>query len=120
MTAQSRALEEVCNEVFKVHDDIRHIVIASKEGSVLKTCSRAKYVWPLEIVNQVSGIAAAIISGIFEKTKEYGGEIKYIMASYERLKLFIIQGREGFFLVSARRTIPEEAVEALVKLLKSL
>ncbi|MCX8204561.1 MAG: roadblock/LC7 domain-containing protein [Candidatus Nezhaarchaeota archaeon] len=112
--------EEVCREVFKVHDDIRHMVVADKEGSVLKTCSRAKYVWPSEMVQQMSGAAAAIISGIFEKTKEYGGDIRYIMASYERLKLFIIQGRENFFLVSARRTIPEEAVETLVKLLKSL
>lgn len=95
-------------------------MVASKEGRVLRTYSRAKYVWPSEIVNQISGVAAAIISGIFEKTKEYGGEIKYIMANYERLKLFIIQGGENFFLVSARRTIPEEAVEAMVRLLKSL
>lgn len=115
-----KSWDELCNEVFKVHDDIRHVVIADREGSVLRTCSRAKYVWPAEIVNQVSGVAAAVVSGIFEKTKEYGGDIKYIMTSYERLKLIIIQGRENFFLISARRTIPEEAVERLAKLLKSL
>jgi len=115
-----KTLKEICDELFKIHDDIRHVVIADKEGTVLEVCSRAKYTWPPEVVQQVAGVAAAVISGIFEKTKEYGGDIKHIMVSYERMKLFIFQARDKHLLISTRRTVPPEAVEAMDRLVKSL
>ncbi|RLF11100.1 MAG: hypothetical protein DRJ98_04455 [Thermoprotei archaeon] len=115
-----KTLKEVCNKLFNIHDDIRHVVIADKEGSVLEVCSRAKYTWPPEIVEQIAGVAAAVISGIFEKTKEYGGDIKHIMVSYEKMKLFILQAKDKHLLISTRRSIPAEAVEAMEKVVKEL
>jgi len=114
------SLKHLCDEIFKIHDDIRHVVIADKEGTVLEVCSRAKRTWPAELVQQVAGVAAAIVSGIFEKTREHGGDIEYIMVSYEKMKLFLLQSRDRHFLISTRKTIPLEAVEALERLIKGL
>ncbi len=109
---------ELCDKLFKVHDDIRHVVIADKEGTVIEVCSRAKYTWPSEIVQQVAGVAAAVISGIFERTKEYGGDIKHIMVSYEKMRLFILQAGDKHLLISTRKSIPPEAIEAMEKVVK--
>lgn len=114
------SLKQVCDEIFKIHDDIRHVVIADREGTVLEVCSRAKRTWPLELVQQVAGVAAAVVSGIFERTKEYGGDIKHIMVRYETMNLLLLQSRDKHFLVSTRKTIPLEAVESLERLIKSL
>ena len=110
--------KELCDRLFRVHDDVRHVVIADREGTVIEVCSRAKYTWPSDMVQQVAGVAAAVISGIFERTKEYGGEIKHIMVSYERMKLFIFQAGDKHLLVSTRRSMPAEAVEAMERVIR--
>jgi predicted regulator of Ras-like GTPase activity (Roadblock/LC7/MglB family) len=120
LVAELERLKEVCEELFKVHDDIRHVVIADREGSVLRVCSRAKHTWPNSLIQETAGVAAAIVFGVFEKTKEYGGDIKHIMVSYERMKLFLLQAKDKLLLVSARRTLPLDAVEAMERLVKSL
>lgn len=113
-------LKDLCQKIFNVHDDIRHIVIADLQGSLMEICSRAKYEWPLTSIRDMGGIAAAIVSGIFERTQEYGGNINYIEVNYQKLKLFILQGKDKFFLISTRRKIPLEAVETMCKVVKEL
>ena len=44
----------ICDEVFGVHDDVRHIVVVDGDGRVVDICSRAKREWSRDLIKAVS------------------------------------------------------------------
>lgn len=108
--------------LFNLHDDIRHVVVANASGGVESIGSRARATWPEDLIKQFSGLMASIIFGICEKVENIAGAINYIEISYEKMKLFIVKGRERnkFYIISARKSIPPEVVSRMIDLVEKL
>ncbi|MBC7130603.1 roadblock/LC7 domain-containing protein [Candidatus Bathyarchaeota archaeon] len=105
-------------KIFNLHDDIRHIIIADSMGAVLEIHSRAKKQWPQDVQRQFSGIMAAVTFGLSEKIKEIAGEIEHITVTYEKMKIIIIRSSKYFYIVSARRNLPNHIIDELINLMK--
>ena len=106
--------------LFNLHEDIRHVVVVDSAGNVESIGSRAKATWPEEQIKQFSGLMAAIVFGICEKVQNVAGALDYIQVSYEKMKVFIIRGRENkFYIVSTRKKIPQDIVNQMVERIKT-
>jgi len=106
--------------LFNLHEDIRHVVVVDSAGNVEGIRSRAKATWPEEQIKQFSGLMAAIIFGICEKVQSVAGTLDYIQVSYEKMKVFIVRGRENkFYIISARKKIPQDIVNQMVEKIKT-
>ena len=107
------------NKVFELHDDIRHVIVADSMGDVINIFSKAKKTWPLDVQRQFSGIMAAVVFGISEKVRDIAGNVEYIVVHHEKLKIIIAKSANNIYIVSTRKSLPDEIIDKLVALIKS-
>lgn len=107
------------DKLFELHDDIRHVIVVDSMGEVVDIFSRAKKTWPMDIQRQFSGIMAAVTFGISEKIREIAGDIEYIIVHYEKMKIIIAKSLKYFYIISARKSLPDEVINNITALLKS-
>ncbi|MEM1539603.1 MAG: hypothetical protein QXK33_04240 [Candidatus Bathyarchaeia archaeon] len=107
------------DKLFGLHDDIRHVIVVNSMGEVVDIYSRTKKTWPVDIQKEFSGIMATVTFGISEKVRDIAGEIEYIAVHYERMKIIIVKSPTYFYIISARKSLPNEMVTTLTSLLKS-
>jgi hypothetical protein len=88
-------------------------------GEVVNIFSRAKKTWPMDLQRQFSGIMVAVTFGISEKVRDIAGDIEHITVYYEKMKIIIIKSTKYFYIVSARKTLPNEIIDKLTVLIKS-
>ncbi|MCS7114382.1 MAG: hypothetical protein RMJ15_09825 [Nitrososphaerota archaeon] len=117
MKMPSRPID--ADKLFGLHDDIRHVIVVDSMGEVVNIFSRAKKVWPMDIQREFSGIMATVTFGISEKVRDIAGEIEYIVVHYEKMKIIIVKSPKYFYIVSARKSLPDDMAKALTTLLKS-
>lgn len=105
--------------IFRLHDDIRHVIVADSMGDVIRVFSRAKREWPSDVQRQFSGLMAAIVIGISEKVRDIAGEVEYVFVSHGKLNIIICKSPKNYlYLVSTRKSIPSDVVIRLVRLIK--
>lgn len=105
--------------IFRLHDDVRHVIVADSMGNVVKVFSRAKREWPPEVQRQFSGLMAAIVIGLSEKVRDIAGEVEYVFVSHGKLNIVICKSPKNYlYLVSTRKSIPWDMVARLVGLIK--
>ena len=111
----------ICDEVFGIHDDVRHIVVVDGDGRVVNVCSRAKREWSRELIKETAGVIARIVTGIFDGVKEISGNVENIIVTFEKMKLLITKTKSGnILLISTRKRIPQMAIEKVFEVAQSL
>jgi len=111
----------ICDEVFRVHDDVRHIVVVNEDGRVIDICSRAKKEWSRELIKETAGVIARIVIGIFDGVREISGNVENIIVTFEKMKLLIAKTKSGnILLISTRKGIPQMAIEKVFEVAQSL
>jgi len=111
----------ICDEVFGVHDDVRHIVVVDGDGRVVDICSRAKREWSRDLIKETAGVIARVVMGIFDGVKNVSGDVENIIVTFEKMKLLIVKTRSGnILLISARRKIPQMDIERVIEVARNL
>lgn len=104
--------------MFGLHDDIRHVIVVGSMGEVVNIFQERK-TWPTDIQRQLSGIMVAVTFGISEKVHDIAGDIEHITVCYEKMMIIIIKSAKHFYIVSARKSLPDEIIDKLTALIKS-
>lgn len=106
------------DKLFELHDDIRHIVVADKMGNVINIISRAKKKLPEDAQKQFVGIISSLSFSLGEKVRDVAGDVECVVIYHERLKILIARSSNNLYVISARKSLPEEVVYKLIALTK--
>jgi hypothetical protein len=88
-------------------------------GKVTNIFSRAKIRMPNDLQRQFVGVIASIAYNIGEKVRDIAGDVECVVVYHEKLKILIAKSANNLYVISARKSLPEEAVYKLVALVKS-
>lgn len=106
------------DKIFGLHDDIRHVIVVNSMGKVVKIFSRAKKTWPSNVQREFSGVMAAVVFGVSDKVRDIAGNIENMIVNYEKMKIIIAKSSKYFYIISARKSLPDEVADNLTMLLK--
>jgi|GEM_PF-1071512 len=104
--------------LFGIHDDIRHIVVADLLGNVQNIFSRAKKTLPEDMQKETVGVISSVAFSLGEKVREVAGDVECVVVYHEKLKVIILKSEKNLYVITARKSLPEEAVYKLISLAK--
>ncbi len=104
--------------LFGTHDDIRHIVVADLLGNVQNIFSRAKKTLPEDMQKETVGVISSVAFSLGEKVREVAGDVECVVVYHEKLKVIILKSEKNLYVITARKSLPEEAVYKLISLAK--
>lgn len=105
--------------LFNLHDDIRHIIVADGWGNVQKIFSRAKKTLPVDLQKETVGIISSITYSLGEKVRDVAGAVECVVIYHEKLKVIIFRSENNLYVITARKTLPEEVIYKIISLAKS-
>ncbi len=110
--------EKKAKEIFNLNDKIRFIAFTSKNKLVFHSMREGiKSYTPNEVDVDIGEVIVPITVGIFEKTKDYFGNIEYLLIKFEKVNLFVIPFSKGLMTIT---TEPDYEVKNLAKVKEAL
>ncbi|MCS7139385.1 MAG: hypothetical protein N3F04_00855 [Candidatus Nezhaarchaeota archaeon] len=113
-------MSELSNKLFEVSENVRHVVVTDKEGSIIHIASKAKKEWPRENIKQIMYFAAQIFSEALEAVKDVSGQVESVLFTFSNMKLIVVRDRAGRYLaISMRRRATHEEVDKVINVASS-
>lgn len=104
--------------LFSLHEDIRHVIVADRLGNVQNIFSRAKRTLPENLQKEIVGIISSITYSLGERVRDVAGDVECVVIYHEKLKVIIFRAEKTIYVITARKSLPEEVVYKLISLAK--
>ncbi|MBS7655136.1 hypothetical protein KEJ50_01320 [Candidatus Bathyarchaeota archaeon] len=113
--------EKIAKEVFSLNEKIRFAAFTCENELIFNSMRKdVKSYAPNEVDEQMGEITIPIASGIFEKFKEYYGEVEYLLIRFKKINLFVIPFSKGLFTMSTEGDYPIENLIEVKKVLSKI
>ena len=73
---------------------------------------------PEDIRKETVGVISSVAFSLGEKVREVAGDVECVVVYHEKLKVIILKSEKNLYVITARKSLPEEAVYRLILLAK--
>ncbi len=114
MVLNKDEIEKRAKEIFNLNEKIRFVAFTIENKLVFYSMREGvKSYSPNNVDIEIGELRALIVTGIFEKLKEYFGEIEHFLTKFKKVNLFIIPFSKGILTMT---TEPDYSIENLTKI----
>jgi hypothetical protein len=112
-------MKNICKAVLEVDKEILFAMTVDAHGVIQCMESRAKYLMPKALVEQIGGAWSAVIGGIFAQLAQYHGPFEYAIVKHQKITTVGIGTTEIYMTFTVEKDVSKELVEKIRKILVS-